>query len=79
MNESLHPLTELLRRRVAVIADTAFRDRDSHGHLAALREISEAIDAEHVRLKSQLPPRLRHYMEQASYQKALAYLDGQEQ
>ena len=79
MNEHLQPLAELLRRRLAVIGDATFRDGNPQGHLASLREVSEAINAEHVRLKPHLPPRLRHFLEQASYQKALAYLDGQDE
>ena len=67
-------LAELLQKRIDLIGDHAFRDRDAQGHLAALREVSEALDASFQRLKPQLAPRLRHFMEQASYSKALEYL-----
>jgi hypothetical protein len=67
-------LAALLQRRIDIIGDHAFRDRDAQGHLAALREVSEALDATFNTLKPQLPPRLRHFMEQASYNKALEYL-----
>ena len=79
MNELLQPLAELLKRRLAIISDTAFRDHNPQAHLAALREVSEAIEAEHLRLKPNLPPRLRHFLEQASYQKALDYICGQDE
>jgi hypothetical protein len=67
-------LATLLQKRLDLIGDHAFRDRDAQGHLAALREVSEALDASFKALKPQLPPRLRHFMEQASYSKALEYL-----
>ena len=71
---SLQSLTALLEKRLHVIADRDFRERDAQGHLAALREVSEAIDAKYQPLKPQLPPRLRHFMDQASYTKALEFL-----
>ena len=49
-----------------------------HAHLAALREVSEEIEAKYASLKAELPPRLRHFMEQASYGKALEFITGQE-
>ena len=67
-------LAALLQKRLDLIGDHAFRDRDAQGHLNALREISEALDATFQSLKPQLAPRLRHFMEQASYSKALEYL-----
>jgi hypothetical protein len=36
-------LTDLLRQRVAIIADHTWRDRDPAGHLDALKEVSEKI------------------------------------
>lgn len=71
-------LALLLRRRREVIADHAFRDRDAAAHLDALREVSEAITAEQDRLRAETPPRLRHYLTQCSYDKALAWLEGAE-
>lgn len=71
-------LTGLLTRRLEIIADTAWRTTDPQAQLKALQEVSENIDAEHQRLKAQLPSRLRHYLQQASYQKALAWIQGAE-
>jgi hypothetical protein len=68
-------LAALLQKRLAIVADRDFRERDSAGHLDALREVSEAINAKYQALKPQLPPRLRHFMEQASYSKALEYIE----
>lgn len=71
-------LETLLLRRREVIADHAWRDRDSEAHLAALREVSEALMAEHARLRPGLPGRLQHYLTQCSYDKALAWVQGVE-
>ena len=72
---SLHAL---LRRRLDLIADHAFRDADAAGHLAALQQVSELIDAEHHRLRGELPGRLAHYLQQASLVKALDFLEGRD-
>ena len=69
-------LAELLRQRLHVIADHQWRDRDPAGHLDKLREVSEALAAEHARLRPQLPPRLNHFMTQASYSKALEFIES---
>lgn len=71
-------LRRLLRRRIELIADHAFRDRDAAAHLEALKQVSEGIGAEHQRLRAQLPPRLNHFLTQASFSKALEYLDSSE-
>lgn len=79
MNPDFSQLHTLLRERLAVIADHAFRDRDPAAHLAALQRVSEALTAEHDRLKSQLPARLNHFLSQSSYSKALDFLEGRSQ
>lgn len=71
-------LRALLQRRVGLIADHAFRDRDAAAHLEALRGISEELMAEHHKLRPRLPPRLNHFLTQASFAKALEYLDSSE-
>lgn len=78
MDARYTPLAGLLRERLAVIADHAWRDRDAAGHLDRLRTVSEAIMAEHEALRPLLPPRLAHYLERCSYDKALAFLEGRE-
>jgi hypothetical protein len=77
-SDELDQLRQLLQERIDVIADHAFRERDAAAHLNRLREVSEAIAAIHERCRGALPPRLAHYLERASYQKALAYLEGAE-
>jgi hypothetical protein len=67
-------LRDLLQHRLDLIADHAFRDRDAAAHLAALQKVSEDLVAEHQKLRDGLPPRLNHFLTQASYSKALEYL-----
>jgi hypothetical protein len=76
MPADFSPLRHLLQHRLDLIADHSFRDRDATAHLAALQKVSEAIAAEHEKLRSSLPPRLNHFLTQASYSKALEYLSG---
>ncbi len=71
-------LTELLRRRVTIIADHAWRDRDAAGHLDGLRAVSEEISAWTVAHRAEVDAQLRHYLGNASYQKALAHLETME-
>ncbi len=69
-------LIDLLRNRVALIADHAWRDRDASGHLEALKEVSEKISAWTREHRGEVDPQLRHYLANASFQKALAHLEG---
>lgn len=69
-------LLRLLQQRRAVIADHAWRDRDAASHLAGLQAVSEALMAEHQRLRANLPPRLQHYLTQCSYDKAEAWIES---
>ena len=70
-------LVAALRDRLAVIADHAFRDRDPQGHLARLRAVSERLDAIAAEVPADADPQFRHYLQRHSYDKALAWLDGQ--
>ena len=75
--DSLAPLAEALRERLAVIADHAHRDRDQAGHLRRLIEASGRIDTLIAALPAQeLDPQFRHYLEKRSYDKALAWIEG---
>lgn len=71
-------LRTLLQRRLDLIADHAFRDRDAAAHLEALKTVSEEIVTEHERLRPELPPRLNHFLTQASFSKALDFLNSGE-
>ena len=68
-------LAKLLRRRLEIIADHEFRDRDPEAHLDALRSVSEELVREHGSLRGQIPPRLEHFLGGCSYDKALAFIE----
>jgi len=69
-------LAAALRDRLAVIRDTAWRDRDSAGQLARLQEVSLSIVELQGRLPAPVDPNLAHYLERCSYDKALAWIEG---
>ena len=69
-------LIQLLRRREIVIADHAWRDRDPDAHLDALKSVSEEISAWAVAHRDTADARLRHYLANASFAKALAHLEA---
>lgn len=75
VNPDYASLRDLLRQRLATIADHAFRDRDPAAHLLELQRVSEALSAEHARLKPGLPARLNHFLTQSSLTKALEYIE----
>jgi hypothetical protein len=64
----------LLERRLAVIADHAWRARDPSSHLDALKEVSLKIDGWSSAHRHEIDARLRHYLSNASYAKALDHL-----
>jgi len=76
MNNELINLAKLLKDRLQIIADHEFRDKDSNAHLESLKRISEAIEAKHQSLKKTLDPRLRHYLSNMSYEKALNHIEN---
>jgi hypothetical protein len=75
MEEALLDLAKALRERLAVIRDEESR-RDQITHLARLRAVSEKIDKLQREVPQPIDPRLAHYLERKSYDKALEYLEG---
>lgn len=75
MNSSTTELAAALRERRAIIADEASR-RDPERHLERLRAVSEKIVALGKSLPPPVDPRLAHYLERCSYDKALEALEG---
>lgn len=63
-----------VQARLDIVADHAFRDRDSAAHLEALKSAAANLDALVANLPSDTDPTLRHYLERQSYTKALAWL-----
>lgn len=70
-------LEHLLRRRLQIIGDHAWRDRDPEAHLNELKNVSEALVAEHQALRRTLPAQLNHFLIQASYSKALDFITAE--
>jgi hypothetical protein len=75
MESGLAKLAQALRERLAVIRDEESR-RDHAKHIDRLRAISEKIDRLQESLPSSIDPRLRHYLDRKSYDKALEYLEA---
>lgn len=70
-----HPaLQKLLRQRLEIIADHPLRDRDPAAHLQALSSVSREILAYSEACSSSFDPKMRHYLANSSYQKALDHL-----
>jgi hypothetical protein len=69
-------LADLLRRRLSIIADHAWRDRDGAGQLDALKDVSEKITAWTAENRASLDGQLRHFLTNASFDKALAHLEN---
>lgn len=68
-------LAAALRKRLAVISDREFYQRDPAAHLEELKAASETIIALQADLPRPLDPQLAHYLQRASYDKALAHLE----
>lgn len=77
LSDDFRDLAELLRKRLAVIADTDLRDTDPDTQLDQLKTVSEAIFAKHDQLKGRIHPRLEHFLAGCSYDKALAFIESQ--
>lgn len=75
MEDALADLAQALRERLAVIHDEQSRD-DEAKHIARLRSVSEKIDKLQAALPEPIDPRLAHYLQRRSYDKALEFLEG---
>lgn len=71
-------LITLLRRRITIIADHSWRDRDSAAHLNSLQQVSLEISAWTAAHQPIVDSKLRHYLANSSYQKALEHLEALE-
>jgi hypothetical protein len=70
-------LLQLLRHRESVIADHAWRDRDPSDHLEALKKVSGDIAAWTGEHGAAADGKLRHYLANASFAKAIAHLEAE--
>jgi hypothetical protein len=75
MENILVDLAQALRERLAVIRDEQSR-RDEEKHMARLHTISEKIDKLQAALPRPIDPRLAHYLQRRSYDKALEFLES---
>ena len=69
-------LQTLLRQRLDVISDTTFRDHDADAHLEALKEVSLKITDYTQMHSAEFDAKLRHYLGNSSFQKALEHLES---
>jgi hypothetical protein len=69
-------LADALRERLAVIADRDLCTRDPAAHLEKLKSVSEKIMQLAAALPRPLDGNLAHYLQRASYQKALDWIEA---
>ena len=75
MEKVIVDLAAALRERLAIIRDQESR-RDAQPHLARLQAVSEKIDRLQAALPQPIDPRLAHYLQRHSYDKALEFLES---
>jgi hypothetical protein len=74
MEKAIADLRDALRERIAIIQDEQSR-RDPDTHMARLRAVSEKIEKLQAALPQPVDPRLAHYLQRRSYDKALEFLE----
>jgi hypothetical protein len=74
MEKVMVDLAAALQERLAIIQDEEGR-RDAQAHLARLQAVSEKIDRLQAALPQPIDPRLAHYLQRRSYDKALEFLE----
>ena len=74
MHESYTLLAAALRERIAVIADRSLYESDPASHLEKLKSASEAIVTHGNELPKPVDGDFAHYLQRASYAKALDWL-----
>jgi hypothetical protein len=74
VENAVSDLVQALRERLAIIGDDESR-RDEPAHMARLQAISERIDKLATALPRPIDPRLAHYLQHRSYDKALELLE----
>ena len=67
-------LAAALRERRVIIADAESR-RHADAHMARLKSVSEKIDQLRDVLPEPVHPQLAHFLQRASYDKALEFLE----
>jgi len=75
MERSLADLTQALRERLVIIHDERSR-ANPDVHMERLRAVSEKIEKLQTALQQQVDPRLAHYLQRRSYEKALEFIES---
>ncbi len=75
MENALAGLAQALRERLVIIRDDQSR-HDEEKHMSRLRAVSEKIDRLQQSLPQPIDPRLKHYLDRKSYDKALEFLES---
>lgn len=76
-SKTMYDLAQALRERLNIIHDEQSR-LDEAKHIARLRAVSEKIEKLQAALPRPVDPRLAHYLQRRSYDKALAHLEGRD-
>ena len=74
MEKAIIDLVAALRERLVIVGDEKSRS-DPDQHVKKLREVSEKIDMAQAALPQPIGPRLAHFLERRSYEKALELLE----
>jgi hypothetical protein len=72
--DTVTALAAALRERLSIIGDEESR-RDQAKHMTRLQAVSEKIEALQATLPAKIDPRLKHYLERRSYDKALEWIE----
>ena len=75
MESALADLAQALRERLALIRDEESR-HDYAKHIGRLRAVSEKIEKLQAALPQRVDPRLAHYLQRRSYEKALEFIES---
>ncbi len=75
MEDVMFDLAAALRERISIIRDEDSR-RHPEKHMARLQTVSAKIDKLQAALPPSIDPRLAHYLQRRSYEKALELLEG---
>ena len=74
--EPYRALTAALRERLEIIADRKAYALDATAHMERLKATSERIAALQAGLPPPVDPRLTHFLQRCSYDKALALMES---
>ena len=77
MTREAYELAEALRERLRIVSAESSR-RNPDQHMARLHEISDRIESLAAALPQPIPPRLAHFLDRRSYDKALDFLEGRD-